>query len=141
EANFVAGSLFQTQSPAYQYSRVLQHPASPQNDSSLSTVRPHRESLPHLCFPRFIVSRGVLSHRCLDDRLISGLPTLIPPLSGCKANFVADILSKNSHKLTSPLIYFNTQQLPNLATTYLQQDMIGMASFRKTKLKRIKEPP
>ncbi|XP_049348974.1 uncharacterized protein LOC125813528 [Solanum verrucosum] len=58
-----------------------------------------------------------------------------------EANFVADTLSKHSHQLTSPMIYFNTQQLPKTAAAYLQQDMAGMASFRRRKLKRIKEPP
>ncbi|WMV45629.1 hypothetical protein MTR67_039014 [Solanum verrucosum] len=58
-----------------------------------------------------------------------------------EANFVADTLSKHSHQLTSQMIYFNTQQLPKTAATYLQQDMAGMASFRRRKLKRIKEPP
>ncbi|KAH0646562.1 hypothetical protein KY284_034446 [Solanum tuberosum] len=58
-----------------------------------------------------------------------------------EANFVADSLSKHSHQLTSPHVYFSSQQLPKLTATYLQQDHAGMASFRRRKLKRIKEPP
>ncbi|XP_049399717.1 uncharacterized protein LOC125863742 [Solanum stenotomum] len=58
-----------------------------------------------------------------------------------EANFVADSLSKHSHQLTTPQLYFSIQQLPRLATTYLQQDITSMASFRRRKLKRIKEPP
>jgi len=58
-----------------------------------------------------------------------------------EANFVADSLSKHSHQLSSPHVYYNVQQLPKLAAAYLQQDLAGMASFRRRKLKRIKEPP
>ncbi|KAH0661509.1 hypothetical protein KY284_026440 [Solanum tuberosum] len=58
-----------------------------------------------------------------------------------EANFVADSLSKQNHKFTSPQIYCNIQQLPKEARAYYQLDMIEMASFRRRKIKRIKEPP
>ncbi|WMV30193.1 hypothetical protein MTR67_023578 [Solanum verrucosum] len=58
-----------------------------------------------------------------------------------EANFVADSLSKHNHQITSPQVYFNSQQLPKRAAAYLQQDQAGMASFKKRKLKRMKEPP
>jgi len=58
-----------------------------------------------------------------------------------EANCVADSLSKQSHKLTSPQIFCNSQQLPKEARAHYQLDMIEMASFRRRKIKRIKEPP
>ncbi|XP_015158405.1 uncharacterized protein [Solanum tuberosum] len=58
-----------------------------------------------------------------------------------EANFVANLLSKHIHQITSPQVYFNSQQLPKLAAAYLQHDLADMASFRRGKLKRIKEPP
>ncbi|XP_015160335.1 uncharacterized protein [Solanum tuberosum] len=58
-----------------------------------------------------------------------------------EANFVANSLSKQSHKLTSPQIYCSNQQLPKEARAYYQLEMIEMASFRRRKIKRIKEPP
>uniref|UniRef100_M1DB97 RNase H family protein n=1 Tax=Solanum tuberosum TaxID=4113 RepID=M1DB97_SOLTU len=58
-----------------------------------------------------------------------------------EANNVADSLSKQSHKITCPQIYCNNQQLPREARAYYQLDMLGMASFRRRKIKRIKEPP
>ncbi|KAK6803132.1 hypothetical protein RDI58_000916 [Solanum bulbocastanum] len=58
-----------------------------------------------------------------------------------EANFVADSLAKHSHKITSPQIYFTRQQLPKVTAAYIQQDQAGMASFRRRKKKRIKEPP
>ncbi|KAK6777637.1 hypothetical protein RDI58_024355 [Solanum bulbocastanum] len=58
-----------------------------------------------------------------------------------EANSVADALSKHSHKIPNPQMYFNTKQLPKLAAAFFQQDLTGMASFRRKKLKRIKEPP
>ncbi|WMV45638.1 hypothetical protein MTR67_039023 [Solanum verrucosum] len=58
-----------------------------------------------------------------------------------EANFVADSLSKHSHKIRSPQIYCNTQHLPKETRAYYQLDMLGMTSFRRRKTKRIKEPP
>ncbi|KAH0644828.1 hypothetical protein KY284_032712 [Solanum tuberosum] len=58
-----------------------------------------------------------------------------------EANYVADALSKHSHQVTTPQVYFNNQQLPKEATTHLQLDMTGTTSFRRRKIKRIKKPP
>jgi len=58
-----------------------------------------------------------------------------------EANFVADSLAKYSHKITTPQIYYSIQQLPKQARAYYQLDMIGMASFRRRKTKKIHEPP
>ncbi|XP_049348952.1 uncharacterized protein LOC125813502 [Solanum verrucosum] len=58
-----------------------------------------------------------------------------------EANFVADSLSKHSHKVTTPQLYFNIHQLPKEARGFYRLDMIEMASFRRRKIKRIKEPP
>jgi len=58
-----------------------------------------------------------------------------------EANFVADSLSKHSHKITTPQLYFNIHQLPKEARGFYRLDMIEMASFRRRKIKTIKEPP
>ncbi|KAK4707011.1 hypothetical protein R3W88_033425 [Solanum pinnatisectum] len=58
-----------------------------------------------------------------------------------EANTVADLLSKESHKMTSPSMYNSSQQLPKEAKGYYQLDIMEMASFRRRKIKRIKEPP
>ncbi|XP_015159877.1 uncharacterized protein [Solanum tuberosum] len=58
-----------------------------------------------------------------------------------EANYVADSLSKQSHKITSPQIYCSNQQLPKEARAYYQLDMIEIANFRRKKIKKIKEPP
>ncbi|KAK4716362.1 hypothetical protein R3W88_014700 [Solanum pinnatisectum] len=58
-----------------------------------------------------------------------------------EANSVADSLAKQSHKITSPNIYSNSQQLPKEARAHYQLDMLEMANFRRRKIKRIKEPP
>ncbi|KAK4729613.1 hypothetical protein R3W88_022601 [Solanum pinnatisectum] len=58
-----------------------------------------------------------------------------------EANTVADLLSKESHKMTSSSIYNSSQQLPKEARGYYQLDIMEMASFRRRKIKRIKEPP
>ncbi|KAH0694811.1 hypothetical protein KY285_021908 [Solanum tuberosum] len=57
-----------------------------------------------------------------------------------ESNFVADSLAKPSHRITSPQIYCNSQQLPKEARAYYQLDMLEMASFRRRKIKKIKEP-
>lgn len=54
---------------------------------------------------------------------------------------VADLLSKYSHILTSPQLYFNINQTPKEVKAYYQLDKQGMASFKRRKMKRIKEPP
>lgn len=56
-------------------------------------------------------------------------------------NFTADSLSKHSHKITSPQLYFNSQQLPKETRAYHQLDIMEMANFRRRKIKRIKKPP
>ncbi|KAH0655392.1 hypothetical protein KY285_030274 [Solanum tuberosum] len=58
-----------------------------------------------------------------------------------EANFVADSLSKHSHKITSPQLYFNRNQLPKEARAYYQLDKLEMASSRRRKIKKILEPP
>ncbi|KAK4709692.1 hypothetical protein R3W88_004205 [Solanum pinnatisectum] len=58
-----------------------------------------------------------------------------------EANAVADLLSKESHKMTSPSIYNSSQQLPKEERAYYQLDIVEMASFLRRKTKRIKEPP
>uniref|UniRef100_M1DRY4 RNase H family protein n=1 Tax=Solanum tuberosum TaxID=4113 RepID=M1DRY4_SOLTU len=58
-----------------------------------------------------------------------------------EANFVADSLSKHSHKITSPQLYFNRNQLPKEARVYYQLEKLEMASFRRRRIKKIKEPP
>ncbi|KAK4707022.1 hypothetical protein R3W88_033409 [Solanum pinnatisectum] len=58
-----------------------------------------------------------------------------------EANSVADSLAKQSHKITSPNIYSNSQKLPKEARAHYQLDMLEMANFRRRKIKRIKEPP
>ncbi|XP_015078408.1 uncharacterized protein LOC107022255 [Solanum pennellii] len=58
-----------------------------------------------------------------------------------EANWVADALSKHSHKTTSPQVYFNIQQMPKEARAYYHLDLLQMPSFRRKKTKRIKEPP
>ncbi|KAH0712319.1 hypothetical protein KY285_007878 [Solanum tuberosum] len=58
-----------------------------------------------------------------------------------EANFTADSLSKHSHKITSPQLYFNSQQLPKETRAYHQLDIMEMANFRRRKIKRIKKPP
>ncbi|KAK6780036.1 hypothetical protein RDI58_022220 [Solanum bulbocastanum] len=58
-----------------------------------------------------------------------------------EANSVADSLAKHSHKITSPNIYTNSQQLPKEARAHYQLDVLEMANFRRRKIKRIKEPP
>lgn len=54
---------------------------------------------------------------------------------------MADILTKNSHTLTAPQIYFDVQQIPNEVNVYYYLDKVEMVSFRRRKLKKIKEPP
>jgi len=56
-------------------------------------------------------------------------------------NFSADSLSKHSHKITSPQLYLNSQQLPKETRAYHQLDIMEMANFRRRKIKRIKKPP
>ncbi|XP_049378041.1 uncharacterized protein LOC125842768 [Solanum stenotomum] len=58
-----------------------------------------------------------------------------------EANFVADSLSKYSHKITSPQIYLGIHQLPKETRAYYQLDILEMANFRRRKIKKIKEPP
>ncbi|KAK4706306.1 hypothetical protein R3W88_034140 [Solanum pinnatisectum] len=58
-----------------------------------------------------------------------------------EANSVADSLAKQSHKIMSPSIYSNSQQLPKEARAHYQLDMMEMENFRRRKIKRIKEPP
>ncbi|KAK6782003.1 hypothetical protein RDI58_019799 [Solanum bulbocastanum] len=58
-----------------------------------------------------------------------------------EANCAADSLSKHSHKITSPQVYFNSQQLPKETKAYHQLDMQEVTNFRRRKTKRIKEPP
>ncbi|KAK6791450.1 hypothetical protein RDI58_010531 [Solanum bulbocastanum] len=58
-----------------------------------------------------------------------------------EANYVADSLAKHSHQITKSQVFFNAQQLPKLAAALFKQDLAGMASFRRRKTKRIKEPP
>ncbi|XP_055802719.1 uncharacterized protein LOC129871761 [Solanum dulcamara] len=58
-----------------------------------------------------------------------------------EANFTADVLSKHSHKCTTPQIYLNKQELPKEARPYFELDKLEMANFRRRRLKRIKKPP
>ena len=58
-----------------------------------------------------------------------------------EANWVVDALSKHSHKITSPRVYFNIQQMPKEARSYYHLDLLQMPSFRRKKTKTIKEPP
>ncbi|XP_015064690.1 uncharacterized protein LOC107009897 [Solanum pennellii] len=58
-----------------------------------------------------------------------------------EANWVADALSKHSHKTTTPQVYFNIQHTPKKARPYYHLDLLQMPSFRRNKTKRIKEPP
>uniref|UniRef100_M1DMV9 RNase H family protein n=1 Tax=Solanum tuberosum TaxID=4113 RepID=M1DMV9_SOLTU len=57
-----------------------------------------------------------------------------------EANFVADSLSKHSHNITTPQLYFSEQQLPKETRAYHQMDIMEMANFRRRKIKKIKEP-
>ncbi|WMV30206.1 hypothetical protein MTR67_023591 [Solanum verrucosum] len=88
-----------------------------------------------------IISWSISSQMQRLQRLSSNFPQIKCIHTLREANFVADTLYKYGHQLTSPMIYFNTQQLPKTAAAYLQQGMAGMASFRRRKLKRIKKPP
>ena len=58
-----------------------------------------------------------------------------------EANCVADALSKFSHKINYPQIYFNSQQMPKEAKSYYHLDLLQMPNFIRKKTKRIKEPP
>nr|XP_010315780.1 uncharacterized protein LOC104644285 [Solanum lycopersicum] len=58
-----------------------------------------------------------------------------------EANWVADALSKHSHKTTTPQVYFNIQQMPKEARSYNHLHLLQMPSVRRKKTKRIKEPP
>ncbi|XP_055835240.1 uncharacterized protein LOC129903721 [Solanum dulcamara] len=58
-----------------------------------------------------------------------------------EANSTADSLSKHSHKCSVPELYFNKQDLPKEARALMELDMLGMANFRRRRLKRIKKPP
>ncbi|WMV13666.1 hypothetical protein MTR67_007051 [Solanum verrucosum] len=48
-----------------------------------------------------------------------------------EANFVADVLSKHSHQIPTPQVYFNIQQLPKLAAAYFQQDLAEVLDKHK----------
>ncbi|XP_069145501.1 uncharacterized protein [Solanum lycopersicum] len=56
-------------------------------------------------------------------------------------NWVADALSKHSHKRATPLVNFNSHQLPKEAKAYYQLDLLDMQSFRRKKTKKFFEPP
>ena len=58
-----------------------------------------------------------------------------------EANCVADTLSKFSHKINNPQIYFNSQQMPKQAKSYYHFYLLQMSKFRRKKIKRMKEPP
>lgn len=58
-----------------------------------------------------------------------------------KANFTPNMLSKHSHKCSSPQLYFSKDQLPREARVFFELDKVGMANFRGRKLKSIKIPP
>ncbi|XP_055802387.1 uncharacterized protein LOC129871488 [Solanum dulcamara] len=58
-----------------------------------------------------------------------------------ETNCAADTLSKHSHKCSNPEIYFTKQKLPKEERSYLELDKLGMANFRRRRLKRIKKPP
>ncbi|KAH0764805.1 hypothetical protein KY285_000676 [Solanum tuberosum] len=54
-----------------------------------------------------------------------------------EANFTADALSKWSHTTDIPQQYYTYQQLPREIRGYFNRDKLGMATFRRRKLKRI----
>ncbi|KAK4733757.1 hypothetical protein R3W88_008018 [Solanum pinnatisectum] len=58
-----------------------------------------------------------------------------------EANCVADALSKHSHRISTPQVYFNSQQIPKEAWAYYQLFKQEVISFRRKKIKKIKEPP
>ncbi|KAK4729618.1 hypothetical protein R3W88_022606 [Solanum pinnatisectum] len=56
-------------------------------------------------------------------------------------NCVADELSKHSHRISTPQVYLNSQQIPKEAWAYYQLDKQEVINFRRKKIKKIKEPP
>lgn len=54
-----------------------------------------------------------------------------------EANFTPDVLSKFSHKCTSPHLYFSRKELPKEARAYYDLDKMEMINFRRTKMKKI----
>lgn len=58
-----------------------------------------------------------------------------------EANFVADSLAKFSHSLTAPQTYLEFQYIPKEAEAYFHLDKMNMVSFKRKKLKKIREPP
>lgn len=55
-----------------------------------------------------------------------------------EANFVADYLSKHSHTISSLRLFFTDLELPREAKAYFELHKSGMESFRRRKLKRMK---
>ncbi|XP_055803434.1 uncharacterized protein LOC129872476 [Solanum dulcamara] len=81
-------------------------------------------------------------------QLLAKLQSIIRQLSNFQcthtlreANFPADKLSKLSNTVTTPKIYFNRKQLHENTKVYLHLDKMGMATFKRRKRKKIKEPP
>lgn len=58
-----------------------------------------------------------------------------------EANYVVDSLSKFSHSIPAPKVFFEVQQFLRNAKTYYTLDKINMTAFKRKRLKRIKEPP
>ena len=58
-----------------------------------------------------------------------------------EANWVADSLSKYSHTIPAPKIFFSNHNLPKEARAYYQLEEQEVPSFTRKKTKKIKEPP
>ncbi|KAH0713383.1 hypothetical protein KY290_008979 [Solanum tuberosum] len=64
-----------------------------------------------------------------------------PPWNLQEANNTVDHLSKCSHNTDIVQHFYIKEQLPRLAKGSFLLEKLGMASFRRKKLKRIKKPP
>lgn len=58
-----------------------------------------------------------------------------------EASDVVDYMAKYSHNLPAPQVFFDVQQIPSVAKTFYSLDKMGIVTFRRRKLRRIKHPP
>lgn len=54
---------------------------------------------------------------------------------------MADVMAKFSHTFTAAQTYFELHQIPQEDRAYFKFDKMNMVSFRRKKLKKIREPP
>ncbi|KAK4729620.1 hypothetical protein R3W88_022608 [Solanum pinnatisectum] len=101
-------------------------------DSELLTRWILQNSTPPWKIQRFVEELQILVNQCESFSCVHTYR---------EANNTADFLSKHSHSQDIMQHYYTYTQLPNIARGSYILEKMGVQSFRRKKLKRIKKPP